>query len=72
MKYFAPLILFTAGWLLLLLSNSFTSISLINGSLQLLLFVLVVCVKATEDRREMTRLEAWRGIAKLPAVRKRY
>jgi len=44
MKYFAPLILFTAGWLLLLLSNSFTFISLINGSLQLLLFVLVVCL----------------------------
>jgi steroid 5-alpha reductase family enzyme len=44
MKYFSPLITFAAGWALLLIANSFTSISLINGVLQLLLFALVVCI----------------------------
>jgi len=44
MKYFAPLLPFLAGWLLLLLSNSLFQISLLNGCLQLLLFALVVCL----------------------------
>lgn len=44
MKYFSPLFLFIAGWALLLFSDSFGAISLINGLLQLLLFTLVVCL----------------------------
>ena len=44
MKYFSPLFLFIAGWALLLFSDSFGAISLINGLLQLLLFALVVCL----------------------------
>lgn len=44
MKYFSPLILFAAGWVLLLMTNSLGSISFINGVLQMLLFALVVCL----------------------------
>ena len=44
MKYGYPLIPFVAGWALLLLSDSFASIGLTNGLLQLLLFTLVVCI----------------------------
>ena len=44
MKYFSPLILFAAGWALLLMTNSLASISFINGVLQMLLFALVVCL----------------------------
>ncbi|MEH6559611.1 MAG: DUF1295 domain-containing protein [Oceanicoccus sp.] len=44
MKYFTSLIPFVAGWALLLLTNSFASIGLINGALQLVLFTLVVCI----------------------------
>lgn len=44
MKYFSPLIPFLAGWALLLITMSFSEISLINGLLQLLLFALVVCL----------------------------
>lgn len=43
MKYFMPLFIFIAGWLLLLISETFATISLINGLLQLVLFALVVC-----------------------------
>jgi len=44
MKYFTSLIPFVAGWALLLLTDSFASIGLINGILQLILFTLVVCI----------------------------
>jgi steroid 5-alpha reductase family enzyme len=44
MKYFTPLFLFIAGWLFLLLSDRFALIGFINGSLQLLLFIFVVCI----------------------------
>jgi steroid 5-alpha reductase family enzyme len=44
MKYFTPLFTFAAGWALLLIANTFASISLINGLLQILLFALVVCI----------------------------
>jgi len=43
MKYFMPLFIFIAGWLLLLITETFATISLINGLLQLVLFALVVC-----------------------------
>ena len=51
MKYFSPLFVFIAGWLLLLLSDSLVSIGLINGLLQLLLFALVVCLPAWRTGR---------------------
>ncbi len=44
MKYFSPLLLFIAGWFLLLTTDSFVEIGLVNGLLQLLLFTLVVCI----------------------------
>ena len=44
MKYFSPLLIFILGWILLLVSNSFALIGLTNGILQLLLFILVVCI----------------------------
>jgi steroid 5-alpha reductase family enzyme len=44
MKYLTPLFTFAAGWALLLIANTFASISLINGLLQILLFALVVCI----------------------------
>ena len=43
-KYFTPLFLFIAGWLFLLLTDRFALIGFINGSLQLLLFIFVVCI----------------------------
>ncbi len=44
MKYFSPLFVFIAGWALLFFTNTFASIGLLNGLLQLLLFSLVVCL----------------------------
>ena len=44
MKYFSPLFPFLLGWVLLLYTETFASISLINGLSQLLLFALVVCL----------------------------
>tara|TARA_B100001175_G_scaffold310299_1_gene313146 strand:- start:887 stop:1819 length:933 start_codon:yes stop_codon:yes gene_type:complete len=44
MKYFFPLLPFLLGWVLLLYTETFASISLINGLSQLLLFALVVCL----------------------------
>ncbi|MFT6034362.1 MAG: steroid 5-alpha reductase family enzyme [Arenicella sp.] len=44
MSYFLPLISFTAGFMLLLMTNNLSSVSLINGVLQILLFTLVVCI----------------------------
>lgn len=44
MKYFTPLFLFIVGWLFLLLTDRFALIGFINGSLQLLLFIFVVCI----------------------------
>ncbi|MCI4670399.1 MAG: DUF1295 domain-containing protein [Bacteroidia bacterium] len=43
MKYLRPLIPFLFSWAILLITNSFREISLINGLVQLLLFALVVC-----------------------------
>ncbi|MEM7435282.1 MAG: DUF1295 domain-containing protein [Myxococcota bacterium] len=42
MKYFSPLLPFIAGWGLLLVSETFSRIGLINGVAQLILFALVV------------------------------
>jgi steroid 5-alpha reductase family enzyme len=44
MKYFKSLLPFVAGWLLLLCTDTFASIALYNGLLQLVLFSLVVCL----------------------------
>ena len=44
MKYFYPLFPFLLVWVLLLYTETFASISLINGLSQLLLFALVVCL----------------------------
>ena len=44
MSYFLPLISFTAGFMLLLMTNNLSSVSLINGVLQIWLFTLVVCI----------------------------
>jgi steroid 5-alpha reductase family enzyme len=44
MKYFSPLFLFIAGWLLLFFTESLAFIGFINGTLQLLLFTFVVCL----------------------------
>ena len=44
MKYFTSLIPFVAGWALLLVTDSFAPLGLINGILQLTLFTLVVCI----------------------------
>ena len=44
MKYFYPLFPFLLVWVLLLYTETFASISLINGLSQLLLFGLVVCL----------------------------
>ena len=44
MKYFSPLSPFVLGWLLLLLSSELSTLGLINGLLQLLLFALLVCL----------------------------
>ena len=51
MKYFMPLFIFIAGWLLLLISETFATISLINGLLQLVLFALVVCLPTWKTGR---------------------
>ena len=44
MKYFSPLLPFIAGWALLLATATLSSLGLVNGVLQLLLFALVVCI----------------------------
>lgn len=44
MKYFSMLIPFLAGWLLLIFTSSFQTISLINGAGQLILFAFLVCI----------------------------
>jgi len=44
MKYFKSLLPFVAGWVLLLCTDTFASIGLYNGLLQLVLFGLVVCI----------------------------
>ena len=44
MKKLTPLLPFLAGWLVLILSQSLQTRSLINGGLQLVLFLLVVCI----------------------------
>lgn len=44
MKYFSPLVLFLAGWGLLLITDTLSVVGWVNGLLQLLLFVFVVCI----------------------------
>ena len=44
MKYFIPFIPFIAGWCLLMLTSSMYAISILNGVLQLVLFLCVVCI----------------------------
>jgi len=44
MKYYKPFIPFIACWILLLNSNNFQSVALINGLGQLVLFLFVVCI----------------------------
>ena len=44
MKYFSPLFPFIAGWLLLIASQSFSTLSLVNGFSQLVFFAFVVCL----------------------------
>jgi steroid 5-alpha reductase family enzyme len=44
MKYFKPLMPFIACWILLLNSNNFQSVALINGIGQLVLFLFLVCI----------------------------
>ncbi len=51
MKYFKPLYPFILGWIILLLSQSFAPISLVNGILQLVLFALVVCIPIWRTER---------------------
>ena len=42
--YFTPLIPFIIGWLLLLVTEQFFALSLVNGASQLVLFTFVVCI----------------------------
>ena len=42
--YFTPLYPFVAGWLLLLITEQFFTMSLVNGAAQLVLFAFVVCL----------------------------
>ena len=42
--YFTPLFPFVAGWLLLLVTEKFFALSLVNGVTQLVLFAFVVCL----------------------------
>lgn len=44
MHYFRPLYLFISGWVLLLVSATFSFLGLVNGLAQLALFSLVVCI----------------------------
>ena len=44
MKYFTLLLPFVAGWLLLLVTEQFFALSLVNGVAQLVLFAFVVCL----------------------------
>ena len=51
MKYFKPLILFIFAIVLLLYSGIFLQLTLINGLLQILLFLLVVNIPAWITKR---------------------
>jgi len=42
--YFIPLLPFVAGWLLLLLTEQFFALSLVNGVAQLVFFAFIVCL----------------------------
>ena len=42
--YLIPLLPFIAGWLLLLITEQFFVLSLVNGVAQLILFAIVVCL----------------------------
>jgi len=51
MKNFLPLVPFLAGWGLLFSTSTMSSISLVNGGLQLVLFLFVVCIPAWRTGR---------------------
>jgi len=51
MKKLAPLFPYLLGWWLLLSTDNFSQISLVNGVLQLVLFVLVACIPAWKTGR---------------------
>ena len=51
MRYFAPLIPFVLGFVLLLLMPTFSRLALLNALGQLLLFVLVACIPAWKTGR---------------------
>ena len=55
MKYLSPLLPFIAGWLLLMFTASFGELALINGAVQMVLFALVVCLPALENRTYVIR-----------------
>ena len=49
--YFIPLLPFIAGWLLLLITEQFLGLSLVNGVSQLVLFTFIVCLPAWRTGR---------------------
>ena len=49
--YFIPLLPFISGWLLLLITEQFFALSLVNGFAQLALFAIVVCLPTWRTRR---------------------
>lgn len=51
MKYFSPLFIFIAGWILLLVTENLSTVGLTNGLLQLALFAFVVCLPAWRTGR---------------------
>lgn len=51
LKYVKPLLPFALGWALLLSTEQFFTISLVNGLAQLVLFALVVCLPAWKTGR---------------------
>lgn len=51
MKYFSPLLPFILGWGLLLATESFSRVALVNGISQLVLFFFIVCIPAWRTGR---------------------
>ena len=49
--YFIPLLPFISGWLLLLITEQFFALSLVNGFAQLALFAIVVCLPTWRTSR---------------------
>jgi len=51
MKYFSPLFSFLLVWALLVYTETFSSIALINSISQLILFFFIVCIPIWRTRR---------------------